>query len=108
MGLVRGDIVTVVLASEYGKPRPAVLIQSDFFQTKDSIVVAPMTSDLRPGSVLFRKRVRPSPNNGLLVESDIMIDKISAIPRAKVGKRIGHLEATEMIELTAAVTLFLG
>jgi len=108
MGLVRGDVVTVVLASEFGKPRPAVVIQSDLFATKESVVVIPMTSDLRPQSVLFRKRMYPTSANGLQLESDIMIDKISAVARARVGKTVGKLSQDEMSELTAALALFLG
>jgi mRNA interferase MazF len=108
MGITRGDVVTVVLASEYGKPRPAVIVQSDIFQTKESVVVVPMTTDLRPNSVLFRKRIMPSPENGLQFESDIMVDKISAIPRVKVGKIIGRLQPAEMADLTVALALFLG
>lgn len=108
MGLVCGDVVTVELASEYGKPRPAVVVQSDIFPTKNSVVIVPMTSDLRPQSVLLRKRITPSATNGLLVESDIMVDKISAIPRAKVGRTIGRMRPEEMAELTAALALFLG
>lgn len=108
MGITRGDVVTVVLASEYGKPRPAVIVQSDIFQTKDSVVVVPMTTDLRPNSVLFRKRVIPSEANGLELESEMMIDKISAIPRAKVGKTIGRLQPEEMADLKETLALFLG
>ena len=100
--------MTVVLASEYGKPRPAVLLQSDLFPTRHSVVVVPLTSDLRPEAVLFRKHIKPSATNGLFVDSELMIDKISAIPRAKVGKRIGRLDAAELLELTAAIALFLG
>jgi mRNA interferase MazF len=63
---------------------------------------------LRPNSALFRKRVIPCTANGLQVESDIMVDKISAIPRAKVGKTIGRLQREEMAEITALLAIFLG
>ena len=108
MGIARGDVVTVVLASEYGKPRPAVIVQSDIFHTRQSVVVVPMTTDLRPKSVLFRKRVVPSESNGLQLESEMMVDKISAIPRSKVGRTIGRLQPEEMADLTEALALFLG
>ncbi|MGA7156378.1 MAG: type II toxin-antitoxin system PemK/MazF family toxin [Acidobacteriaceae bacterium] len=108
MGLARGDVVTVVLASEFGKPRPAVIVQSDLFATGESVVVIPMTSDLRPHAVLFRKRIDPSAANGLQLASDLMIDKISAISRARVGKTIGRITHEEMAEMTAALALFLG
>jgi mRNA interferase MazF len=108
MGIARGDVVTVVLASEYGKPRPAVVVQSDLFLSMESIVVVPLTTDLRPNSVLFRKRIIPSTGNGLQLESEMMVDKISAIPRAKVGKIIGRMQPEEMADLTAALAIFLG
>ena len=108
MGLVRGDLTTVVLAGAYGKPRPAVILQPNFFAELDSVVVAPITSHLRPSAALFRKRIKPSSSNGLHIESDIMIDKISAVPRERTGKKIGHLHADEMAEITAAIALFLG
>lgn len=108
MGLTRGDIVTVVLASEYAKPRPAVVVQSDLFDSSESVVVVPITSDLHDDAALFRMRIEPSAHNRLLVSSDLMIDKMSAIPRTEVGYTIGRLHEGDLLVINAKLALFLG
>ena len=103
----RGDIVTVALRGDYGKPRPAVIVQSDRLQGTDSIIICPLTSDLQPAP-LFRVDVEPTEANGLRSTSQIMVDKISGVPRAKLGTPIGRLEPDRMERLTEALIVAIG
>jgi len=108
MGLIRGDIAIGVSPGDYGKPRPVLILQSNAFCDTESVVVALLTSDQQPTSSLFRKPLFPSHGNGLRQQSDVMLDKLVALPRSKVGKAVGHLSSTEMAEITASLALFLG
>lgn len=104
----RGEIWTVSGASDYGgKPRPSVIIQDETFETSESITICGLTSDLAP-SKLLRIRVAPTTENGLLVDSSIMVDKVTTIPRTKLGRRIGALSEAEMSTLNQAIVVFLG
>jgi mRNA interferase MazF len=103
----RGDLVTVALQGAYGKPRPALVIQSDLFDTHPSITVLPVTSELRDAP-LFRIRVEPSGGNGLRQASDVMVDKPQSVPRDKVGEPIGSLSDDTMLRVNRALALFLG
>jgi mRNA interferase MazF len=104
----RGEIWTISGASDYaGKPRPSVIVQDEIFETLDSITVCGFTSDPMY-SELLRIRVQPAQENGLLVESSIMVDKITTVPRSKLGRRIGELNAAQMATLSQAVIVFLG
>ena len=108
MGLVRGDVTIMALSGDYGKPRPVIVLQSDLFRSVPSVVVVPLTTDLRPAASLFRIRLEPSQTNGLVAPSDIMVDKLAAVARTRGGEKIGRLEADEMAKVSAAVALFLG
>jgi mRNA interferase MazF len=99
--------VTVVLPRDYGKPRPALVIQSDLFDEHPSVTVLPLTTDLRP-TPLFRIDIAPSGENGLRAPSQVMVDKPQAVPRAKIGKRIGGLSESDMLAVNRALALFLG
>lgn len=93
--------------SDYaGKPRPAVIVQGDLFTETGSVVVCSFTSDLRDAG-LFRLGIEPTLSNGLAVPSRVMIDKIAAIPRAKLGRRIGVLDEESMRQINNALILFL-
>jgi len=103
----RGDVVIVALAGEYGKPRPAVVVQADrFLNDFESILVCPMTSDATAHSVA-RIPVPHSPNTGLRAQSQIMIDKASAIPKSKVSGVIGRLDAITLERLDWSLSTFL-
>jgi len=108
MGLNRGDIAIVIAPGDYGKPRPALVLQSNAFKQTESVVVALITSDQRPESVLFRKAILPTDGNGLRQLSDVMLDKLVSLPRVKVSDAIGHLTNTEMAEISSSLALFLG
>ena len=103
----RGDLVPVVLAGAYGKPRPALVIQSDLFALHPSVTVLPVTTELRPIET-FRITVEPSARNGLRARSQIMVDKTHTIPRDKAGECFGSLEARTMTAVNRALAVFLG
>jgi mRNA interferase MazF len=87
--LKRGDLVVVALPGDYGKPRPALIVQSDLFnETHASVSVVPVTSTL-VNAPLFRLTVEPSPGNGLRSLSQLMIDKVTTVSRTRVGVEIG-------------------
>jgi mRNA interferase MazF len=103
-----GDIVTVAAGGGFGgKPRPAVIIQSDQFETSSSATVCLFTSDA-VDAPLIRLQVQPSAENGLFGPSRLMIDKITTVPASKIGKRIGRLEADDLLRLNRALSVFLG
>ena len=103
----RGDIVTVATPGDYGKPRPALVIQSDFFAEHPSVTLCLITSDLRD-TPLFRLLVQPTATNGLQKTSQIMVDKILTIPSEKVRIVIGTLDARTLLEVNRALSLWIG
>jgi mRNA interferase MazF len=107
MEVKRGDLVSIALRGGYGKPRPALVIQSDFFDTHPSLTVLPLTSDLREAP-LFRITVEPDATNGLRAPSQIMVDKAVTVARARVGAPFGNLDAHVMLEISRRVAIFLG
>ncbi|MBX9705588.1 MAG: type II toxin-antitoxin system PemK/MazF family toxin [Gammaproteobacteria bacterium] len=104
---MRGKIVSIALQGDYGKPRPALIIQSDLFAEHPSISILPITSELRE-TPLFRLTIEPSETNGLLKKSQIMIDKIQTISRDKIGEPFGQLTDSELLEVNRFLALFLG
>ena len=107
MALTRGDLVTVALHGDYGKPRPALVIQSDLFGNHPSITVLPVTSDLR-ATPLFRVQVEPSAANGLQLPSQVMVDKAHTVACERVGDPFGRLVPEQMVAVDRALALFLG
>ena len=105
--LSRGAVVTVAAPGDYGKPRPALVIQSDFFREHPSITVCLMTSDLRDAP-LFRLTVHPSAQNGLRQTSQIMIDKILTVSRERMGVVIGRLEDKHIVAVNRVLALWVG
>ncbi len=103
----RGDLVTIALQGDYGKPRPALIIQSDLFDEHPSITILPVTSELR-GAPLFRVRIEPNVQNGLQKTSEIMVDKVQSVPRERIGDAFGHVAAEQMLEVSRSLALFLG
>ena len=104
----RGDVVIVSLPGEYGKPRPAVVIQeSRLLEHFESITIAPITSIVTGGSHI-RVAVEPTEENGLRKTSRIMADKIQTAQRHRVGELIGKLDAVTMAKLDDAIRTFLG
>jgi mRNA interferase MazF len=104
----RGDVVTVAAAGDYGKPRPAVIVQTDAFpETHTSVVVCQMTSELFDAPD-FRVTIDPSGANGLRVPSQIMADKPVTVRRERVGKFVGRLAAEDLRRLNAALAFVMG
>jgi mRNA interferase MazF len=105
--LNRGEVVTVAIQGDLGKPRPALVIQADVFSETATITVLPITGELTDAPLL-RIGLSPSDRNGLRKPSQIMIDKPITIKREKVGQRIGALESADMIQVDRSIALFLG
>lgn len=103
----RGDVVTVALSGDFGKPRPAVVVQSDLFADHPSVTLLPVTSELRE-LPLFRIPIEANETNGLARNYEVMVDKIQTVSRAKIGARIGSLPDGEMLAVTRSLALFIG
>jgi mRNA interferase MazF len=103
----RGDLVAVSLPGDYGKPRPALIIQSDLFDDHPSITILPITSELRE-TPLFRITIEPTKENGLQKTSQVMVDKAHSIAREKLSRPFGKLDDAFMVSINRALALFLG
>lgn len=105
----RGDIVTVVAPGDYGKPRPAVVVQSDVLTGGNfpSVVLCLVSSHLADAPS-FRVPVAPGPGNGLVQESEIMADKILTVPRTRVGATIGRLDDEALLRLNRTLAFVMG
>jgi len=104
----RGRFVVVATSGDYGKPRPALVVQSDLFAELPSAVVCPLTTTLRNDADLFRLEVDPSAKNGLREVSQIAIDKITVVPVAKIGGMMGEADDALLLRVNRALALFLG
>lgn len=104
----RGDLVTVALQGEFGKPRPALVVQSDLFNSEHTTLsVLPITGEI-VGTPIFRITLEPSNANGLRKVSQIMVDKIVSIKRDKVGEPFGRLDDEMMLRVNRALAVWLG
>lgn len=90
-----------------GKPRPVVIVQDDSFDATDSLTVCAFTTD-PADAPLFRLAVAPNARNGLRAPSRLMVDKITTVPKSKVGERIGQLDDEDVVRLNRAMMVFLG
>lgn len=104
----RGEVWTVSGGKDYaGKPRPAVIVQDDSFDATDSITVCAFTTDPTEAP-LFRLVVEPNERNGLRSPCRLMVDKITTVPKAKLGAQLGRLDDEDMLRLNQAMAVFLG
>lgn len=103
----RGDLVTVALHGDQGKPRPALLVQSDHFGDLGSVTILPITSTL-VDAPLLRVLVEPGESNGLVERSQVMVDKPQTPARSKVRSVIGRLDDATMLAVNRALAVFLG
>ena len=104
----RGEVWTVAGGAAYaGKPRPAVIVQDDRFDANDSIIVCPLTTDPTPAPI-FRLPIQPSIRSGLRSPCRMMVDKLTAVPRTRLGTRVGLLTSDEIRGLNRALFVFLG
>lgn len=104
----RGEIWTVAGGGAYtGKPRPCVIVQDDAFDATHSLTICAFTSD-PTDAPLFRIRVDADERNGLSATSSLMVDKITTVPKDKIGARVGHLSDEDLLRLNQAMIVFLG
>jgi len=105
----RGDMVTVAIAGDYGKPRPAVVVTSNIILDAghDAIALCQLTSTTND-LALFRVVIEPTVNNGLKLRSDIMADKPISVPRRRIGSVIGRLDEADLQRLDKALVFALG
>jgi mRNA interferase MazF len=104
----RGDVVTVAATGDYGKPRPAVIVQTGALPAAHaSVVVCQMTSECR-NATDFRVTIEPTASNGLRVRSQVMADKPVTIRRERIGRRVGHLDERDIVRLNIALAFVMG
>ncbi|MCL2657544.1 MAG: type II toxin-antitoxin system PemK/MazF family toxin [Betaproteobacteria bacterium] len=105
--MMRGDFVTIAMQGDFGKPRPALVIQADQFDEHASVTVLPVTSTL-VAAPLLRITVQPSAGNGLQKPSQVMVDKAMTVKRDKVGQAFGRIDANALVEVERCLAVFLG
>jgi mRNA interferase MazF len=103
----RGDLVTVSVAGDFGKPRPALIIQGDEFAETATVTVLLVSATLVEAPLL-RISIAPTPENGLRRESQVMIDKAMTVRREKLGPPFGRLDDATLLSVNRALALFLG
>ncbi len=104
----RGDVVTVAATGDYGKPRPAVIVQTDALPLEHaSVVVCQMTSECSDAPD-FRVTIEPSEENGLRVRSQVMADKPVTIRRQRIGRKIGNLDDADVARVNIALAFVMG
>lgn len=99
--------MTVAMQGDFGKPRPALVIQANQFDEHATITVLPVTSMLVPAP-LFRITVEPRTKNGLQKVSQVMVDKAVTVKRDKIGQKFGCIDDNEMLEIDRCLAVFLG
>ena len=105
--MMRGDFVTIAMQGEFGKPRPALVIQANQFDEHATVTVLPVTSTL-VAAPLFRVTVQPGAGNGLQKPSQVMVDKAMTVKHDKVGQAFGRIDADAMVEVERCMAVFLG
>ena len=103
----RGDFVTIAMQGDFGKPRPALVVQADQFDALATVTVLPVTSTL-VDAPLMRITVEADAHNGLSKPSQVMADKVVTVKRDKVGPAFGTASDELMLTVSRALTVFLG
>ncbi len=104
---MRGDFVTIAMQGDFGKPRPALVIQTDQFGEHTTVTVLPVTSTL-VAAPLLRITVQPGVGNGLQKPSQVMVDKAMTVKRDKIGQAFGRIDVDVMVEIERCLAVFLG
>lgn len=104
---MRGDFVSIAISGDFGKPRPALVIQADQFDEQATVTVLLVSSTL-VNAPLFRITVQPSKGNGLQKPSQVMVDKAMTVKRDKLGQAFGRIDADAMVEIERCLAVFLG
>jgi mRNA interferase MazF len=105
--MMRGDLVTIAMQGDFGKPRPALVIQANQFSEHASSTVLPITSTL-VAAPLLRVTVHPSTENGLQKPSQVMVDKAMTVKRDKLGPAFGYIDSDALVEVERCLAVFLG
>ena len=105
--MMRGDFVTIAMQGDFGKPRPALVIQADQFGEHTTVTVLPVTSTL-VAAPLLRITVQPNVENGLQKPSQVMLDKTMTVKRDKIGQALGRIDVDAMVEVERCLAVFLG
>jgi len=103
----RGDFVTIAMQGDFGKPRPALVIQADQFNAHASATVLPVSST-QVFAPLLRVTIQPSPDNGFQKPSQVMVDKAMTVKREKLGPAFGRIDADTLVEIERCLAVFLG
>ena len=105
--MIRGDFVTIAMQGDFGKPRTALVIQSDPFNDHVTVTVLPVSSAL-VDAPLFRVTIQPTSVNGLQKLSQVMVDKAMTVKRDKLGEVFGSASDASMLEIGRCLAVFLG
>jgi mRNA interferase MazF len=106
--VTRGEIFTAAARGAYtGKPRPVVVLQDDRFDATGSITVCPFTTN-PVEAPLLRLPIEPTKDNGLDQRCQLMVDKVTTVPRSSLGERLGRLRDDELVALNRSLIVFLG
>ncbi len=103
----RGDLVTVALSGDFGKPRPALVIQSDLFAALDTVTVLLVTGTIIDAP-LIRHTVEPTPTNGLEKTSQVMVDKTMTVRKERIGASFGRVDDDALLAITRSLAAFVG
>ena len=103
----RGSFVTIAMQTDFGKPRPALVIQTNQFDEHATVTVLPVT-DLLIAAPLFRITIQPNTENGLQKPSQIMVDKAMTVKRDKIGPSFGQIDIDTLVEIERCLAVFLG
>lgn len=103
----RGDLVTVAMSGDFGKPRPALVIQSDRFEETGTVTVL-LVSGTLVQAPLIRLTIQPTPGTGLHKPSQVMVDKAMSVKRDKIGPAFGRLDDETMLSVTRSLAVFFG
>jgi len=103
----RGDIVTVAVTGDFGKPRPALIIQADQFNATGTVTVL-LISGMLIDAPLIRPTIEPTERSGLRKVSQVMVDKAMSVKRDRIGSIIGRLEDDALLAVTRSLAVFLG
>jgi mRNA interferase MazF len=105
--VTRGDVFIAAMVGDYAKPRPVIIVQSDAVRALQSTIVCPTTTFAEPVAI-FRPMIEPTADNGLLLRSYAMIEKIGAVPLHRFRERIGHVGLEAMAEVDRALAILFG
>ena len=103
----RGDFVTIALSGDFGKPRPALILQADQFAGTATVTTLLVSSTLVEAPLL-RVTVHPNAENGLQRPSQVMVDKAMTVKREKLGHAFGHIDSETLLEIERCLAVFLG